>query len=141
MMKYKWLILFSVFVITLIIVAIVFTDSEDKYIKEISLSELTEKIEKKDSFILFIKQTDCSHCKSFTPKFVSALKENNLTSYALNITNLSEEDMKEYKKMFDVEGTPTVLFYKDGNKNIVRIDGDQDKDAIVSKFKAVDFVK
>ena len=139
--KYKWLIAFIAVIIALIIVAIVFSEDEGKYIKDISLNEVVDKIDNKDSFILYIKQTDCEHCKSFTPNFISVLSQNNIKAYSLNISNLSEEENTTYSELFDVEGTPTVLFFDKGNESLIRIEGEQTKSKIKSKIEAAGFIK
>ena len=139
--KYKWLIDFIAVIIALIIVAIVFSEDEGKYIKDISLNEVVDKIDNKDSFILYIKQTDCEHCKSFTPNFISVLSQNNIKAYSLNISNLSEEENTTYSELFDVEGTPTVLFFDKGNESLIRIEGEQTKAKIKSKIEAAGFIK
>lgn len=139
--KYKWLIAFIAVIIALIVVAIVFSEDEGKYIKDISLNEVVDKIDNKDSFILYIKQTDCEHCKSFTPNFISVLSQNNIKAYSLNISNLSEEENTTYSELFDVEGTPTVLFFDKGNESLIRIEGEQTKAKIKSKIEAAGFIK
>ena len=139
--KYKWLIALIAVIIALIIVAIVFSEDEGKYIKDISLNEVVDKIDNKDSFILYIKQTDCEHCKSFTPNFISVLSQNNIKAYSLNISNLSEEENTTYSELFDVEGTPTVLFFDKGNESLIRIEGEQTKAKIKSKIEAAGFIK
>ena len=139
--KYKWLIAFIAVIIALIVVAIVFSEDEGKYIKDISLNEVVDKIDNKDSFILYIKQTDCEHCKSFTPNFISVLSQNNIKAYSLNISNLSEEENTTYSELFDVEGTPTVLFFDKGNESLIRIEGEQTKAKIKSKIEAAVFIK
>ena len=139
--KYKWLIAFIAVIIALIVVAIVFSEDEGKYIKDISLNEVVDKIDNKDSFILYIKQTDCEHCKSFTPNFISVLSKNNIKAYSLNISNLSEEENTTYSELFDVEGTSTVLFFDKGNESLIRIEGEQTKAKIKSKIEAAGFIK
>lgn len=141
MKKYLGLIIFGIIIVGLIIVALVFNESDDKYIHEISLDNVIDKIDNEDSFILYIKQTDCEHCKAFTPNFVSVLSENNVEAYTLNISNLSDDDNDLYKETFDVEGTPTVLFFNDGNESLIRINGEQTKAKIKSKLESTGFIK
>ena len=38
------------------------------YFKELKYDEVIEKIENKDSFVLLISQTTCTHCISYKPK-------------------------------------------------------------------------
>ena len=139
--KYKWLIAFIAVIIALVVVAIVFSQDEGKYIHDISLNEVVDKIEDEESFILYIKQTDCEHCKAFTPDFISVLSQNNIKAYSLNISNLSEDENTTYSELFDVEGTPTVLFFNDGNESLIRIEGEQTKAKIKSKIESAGFIK
>ncbi len=139
--KYKWLIILLVVIVLLIAVSLIFSEDDEKYIHDISLSEVSSKIKNGDSFILYIKQTDCEHCKAFTPNFIAALSESNLEAYSLNISDLSDEDNEKYEEMFDVDGTPTVLFFDNGNESLIRIEGEQTKARIKSKFESVGFLK
>ena len=72
----------------------------------------------------------------------SVLSKYDIKAYALNLANLSDEDNEEYTKEFsDVEGTPTVLFYKDGERQMVTIEGEQSKTKVISKLKTAGFIK
>ena len=141
MKKYLGLIIFLIIIIALVIVAIVFSENETDYIKEISINDVIDKQEDKDSFILYIKQTDCEHCKEFTPTFLSVLRENDIKAYALNLSNLTEEEMEIYSDTFDVDGTPTVLFFDEGNESLIRIEGAQSKAKVKSKLESTGFIK
>lgn len=138
--KYKWLILFLVVIIALVVISVVFSEDESKYIHDITMSEVVDKIGNEDSFILYIRQTDCEHCKSFTPNFISVLSENKIEAYSLNISNLSDEDQTTYSELFDVNGTPTVLLFEDGNESLIRIEGEQTKAKIKSKLETAGFI-
>ncbi len=141
MKKFRWLIILAIIIIALVAVIFIFSNDESKYIHEISFSEVVNKIENKDDFILYIKQNGCEHCRAFTPNFVSVLSDNNLEAYALNLSDISEEDNESYEEMFDIDGTPTVLFFDDGNESLIRISGEQTKANIKSKLEATKFIK
>lgn len=141
MKKHLGLIIFLIIIIALVVVAIVFSEDETEYIKEISLNDVIDKQEDKDSFILYIKQTDCEHCKEFTPTLMSVLRENDIKAYALNLTDLTEEEMEIYTDTFDVNGTPTVLFFDEGNESLIRIEGAQSKAKVKSKLESTGFIK
>ena len=136
MKKHLGLIIFLIIIIALVVVAVVFSEDETEYIKEISLNDVIDKQEDKDSFILYIKQTDCEHCKEFTPTLMSVLRENDIIAYALNLTDLTEEEMEIYTDTFDVNGTPTVLFFDEGNESLIRIEGAQSKAKVKSKLES-----
>ena len=141
MKKHLGLIIFLIIIIALVVVAVVFSEDETEYIKEISLNDVIDKQEDGDSFILYIKQTDCEHCKEFTPTFMSVLREHDLKAYALNVANLTEEENEIYADTFDVDGTPTVLFFDKGNESLIRIEGAQSKAKVESKLESTGFIK
>ena len=93
-------------------------------ITEIDYSKLEDLIDNKESFILEVVQTGCSHCEEFSPRFKAVLKTNDLTAYSLNLYNLTEEDTKKFSKLTtSVSGTPTVLYFKDGKETSHKING------------------
>ena len=51
------------------------SSKKTKTFKNLTYDEYTKKLANKDSFVLFIWQTGCSHCESFEPKL------NNIISY------------------------------------------------------------
>lgn len=140
MKKYKWLIILIAVIIALITISYVFSTNEDKYIKETTVSKIVSKKDKKESFILYIKQTNCEHCKIFSPRFASALKETGLKAYSLNLSQISEDEQELYDKTFKIDGTPTVLFIINGNESMIKIEGEQSKDRIIEKIEAAGFV-
>ena len=137
----KWVALLLVIIIALVVVIAVFSENEGKYLKDISLNELNTKVSNKDSFILYVKQTNCEHCKAFSPVFVSALKDSKLTAYSLNMTDLSEDEQKTFDNMFTVDGTPTVLFITEGEEGFLKLEGEQSKEKIISTFQKTGFIK
>ena len=71
---------------------------KDSNLISLSVSELEAKINNKDTFILVITQTGCSHCEQYIPELNRTLKKNNLTAYKLNITELNKEKIKQFSK-------------------------------------------
>ena len=141
MKKYKWLIILIAIIVFLVSIIFIFSEDESKYIKDITINKVIKMKENEETFILYIKQTTCEHCKTFTPRFASALKEKGLKAYSLNLTNLTEEEKELYDKKFKVDGTPTVLFFIEGNESMIKVEGNQNKDRIIEKFKSVGLVK
>lgn len=98
--------------------------SNNNVITDIDYSKLEEIISNKESFILEIMQTGCSHCEEFTPRFKVILKENNLEAYSLNLYNLTKEERDKFNELTtSVSGTPTVLYFKDGKETSHKING------------------
>ena len=68
MKKYLGLIIFLAIIVALILVAVIFTEDETKYIHEITMDQIVEKIDNEESFMLYIRQTNCEHCRSGLPR-------------------------------------------------------------------------
>ena len=115
----------------------------DKFLQEITYKELKEKVNNKDSFILVVTRTDCSHCESFKPKFKDVLKSNNITAYELPNDKLSEKEAKEFKKDYNVLGTPTTIFLRNGEETTVtnRLIGDVSTSKIKERLKSLNYIK
>ncbi len=98
--------------------------SNNNVITDIEYSKLEELIDNKESFILEVMQTGCSHCEEFTPRFRAILKEENMEAYSINLYNLTEEDAEKFNKLTtSVSGTPTVLYFEDGKETSHKING------------------
>ncbi len=140
MKKKLGLIIFIFVIVVLIVLSIVFSDSDDKYIQKISISDAVQKINNDDTFILYVMQDDCKFCNAFYPTFIEVLREYDLVAYAMDISNISDEDLQLYNEYFDISGTPTVLFYDKGDLSLINIEGSQTKDRVISKLEAAGFI-
>lgn len=140
-MKNKFLIIMITLIVILSFIVIIFNTDKDQYLKEITYNELQEKINKKESFPLLIMSTSCTHCQSFEPKYKSVLNKYELTSYYINIANLNEDDYNGLEDLTSFEGTPTVVFIKNGSLMKIEINGDKDKDLVISKFQRAGFIE
>ena len=129
-------------ILTLIVIStIMFTGcSNNNVINEINFDELEEKIDNKDSFILEIIQTGCSHCEEFSPRFKAVLKTNNLEAYSLNIYNLNNEEREKFNDLITISGTPTVIFFEKG-KEENRISGAVSNEKIEEELKGSGYIK
>ncbi len=119
------------------------SEEEDKSLVTITYKELDEKINNKDSFILVISRTDCSHCASFKPKLKSILSDNNIIAYEIATDTLSESESKKFKKLFTIQGTPTTVFITEGEETTVsnRLIGDVSSSKITERLKSLGYIK
>lgn len=129
--------------ITFILSLFLLTGCEESPIKNLKYADFQKKIANKETFILEVMQDGCSHCESFTPKFEKVLKEHSITAYSLNLAKLAKVEREEFNNNYEVDGTPTVLFFKDGQESSIlnRINGDKDKSVIISKLKTNGYIK
>jgi predicted bacteriocin transport accessory protein len=113
------------------------------YLKEIKYSEVMEKVENKESFILLLSQTTCTHCMDFKPKLKKVANKYEITVYYLETDLLSKEENATLKEHFSFRGTPQTLFVVDGEEKTAatRIDGDVSEEKIISKFKSNGYIE
>lgn len=107
---------------------------------DIDYTELMEKIDNKEDFILFIYQTGCSHCESFEPKLNEVIKKYNLEIYAINLKDLDDIQYEKVKNRTFVSGTPTTVYFKDGKKED-KITGDKSLEKLMSFLKKAGYIK
>ncbi|MDD6878903.1 MAG: thioredoxin family protein [bacterium] len=135
----KKIIKLSILLFTLILL----TSCGKGSLKEITYSDLEEKIKNEETFILEVVQDGCHNCESFTPKLKEIIKKYDINIVQINLTNLSEEDTNNLNNIFNVSGTPTVIFITNGKEESIskRIVGNVSKDKIISKFKKANYIK
>ena len=85
--------------------------------------------------------SQCTHCQSFDPKYKSVLNKYEVTSYYINLTTLTKAEKTSLYELTQYEGTPTVVFFKNGSMTKTTIEGDKDKEVIISKLKSSGFIK
>ena len=114
----------------------------DEKLVELNFNELEEKLNKKESFILVITQTNCSHCAEYKPVLKQVLADYNITAYEIDETKLSEEDNNKLKEIANVSGTPTTIFIENGEEQNTssRITGSASRNKIINRFKAMGYI-
>ena len=149
MKKKVWPIVVVV-IIVIIIFMIAFNSTDNKgYLGEINYSNLIEKINNKDSFIVYVKQDSCSHCQNFTPVLESVLKKYKVHAYYIRL-NTFTGDEKTYTDDGSIingtdliiSGTPTVIFISNGKESVMhRIVGEVSEEKIITKLKSSGYIK
>ncbi|MBQ4031097.1 MAG: thioredoxin family protein [Bacilli bacterium] len=116
---------------------------EEKYFKELTISELQEKIDNKESFILVISQTTCSHCAEYKPRIKKVLAKYEVTGYYIEKDLLNAEETTQLNNIANISGTPATIFIIDGEEksSSTRISGARSTDVIVSRLKAMGYIK
>jgi predicted bacteriocin transport accessory protein len=115
---------------------------ESKYLQELKITELEEKIAKKESFILVISQTTCSHCAEYKPRLQKILAKNKVVGYFIEKDILSDEEVSRLNNIANISGTPTTVFIVNGEETstATRIVGAKSTDAIISRLKAMGYI-
>ena len=113
------------------------------YLKEIKYNEVMEKVDNKESFILLLSQTTCTHCMDYKPKLKKVANKYKISVYYLETDLLSKEENAKLKEYFSFRGTPQTIFVVDGEEKTAatRIDGDVSEEKIISKFKSNGYIE
>ena len=144
-LKNKIIILVSACLVILAGVFLVDYIISKSYLNKISYNDVIEKIEDKESFILLISQTTCTHCMSYKPKLEEIANKHKIEIYYIDVDLLSDEDfdkLDSYLNFADA-GTPVTLFVKNGEETsaATRITGDASSEKIEKKLKSNGFLK
>ena len=127
-------------ILLIIIVVLFYIKYNKKQLIELTYTELVNKINNKDSFVLCISRTTCSHCYDYKPKLNEVAKEYKINIFYIDVDKYNEED---FSNLISFDGsTPTTIFIKNGAEKTTsnRINGDVSKSKIISKLKSNDFI-
>ncbi|MBT2717481.1 thioredoxin family protein [Bacillus sp. ISL-57] len=86
----------------------------------ISIEDYKNKLENKDSFVMYVYSTSCPACQSFKPVLNEFIKENNSKVLALN-TAVKENNDPTFFKENDLQHTPTLIIYKEGIQTNIEV--------------------
>lgn len=110
--------------------------------EEINYSEYTNLIDAKEDFILYVGSANCSHCLNFKPTLEKIIEEYQLDVKYIDISQLSEKEYAVLQNKTKLQGTPTVVFVKDGVvQTSPKIQGEVSYTVALEKFKESGYVK
>lgn len=117
--------------------------SKLKTYEEIDYDTFIEKMEKQDSFILFIGSSTCQHCDAFKIKVNNIVKKYQIKIYYIDIHEFDENQSNKFKTYINFSATPTTVFISDGAEETTynRINGNIDYDKVVEKLTKAGYIK
>ena len=135
-------VILVVLICTLAIIIGIKNSKSYQSIEEINLTTLKDKINNKDKFVLVVTQTGCSHCTAYLPVLEEIGEEYKLKFYDINMTNLADEEKTEFNSLVRISGTPTTIFYTDGEEKSTstRLVGEKTKDKIITRLKSEGYI-
>ena len=147
-MKNKSNIFYIIVVIAIILIAFILiaTLSSNNKASLINLTykQVEEKIDNKDSFILVVSQSTCTHCASYKPKLEKISMDYELDIFYIDYDLENNNTQKEFLEEFDLDGsTPITIFIKDGKQTNLfdRLEGDVSESKAIEKFKEMGFIE
>ncbi len=143
-MKNKKLIIIVIIAIILIaIISLFIFNKKESNLIEVNKTELKEKIDNKDSFILVISRKGCSHCAEYLPILKSIIEEYNVKVYLVDTDKYTKEDKEYLSSIANFSGTPTTIFIENGEETsaLNRIVGSSNRKDIIKTFKQNGYIK
>jgi predicted bacteriocin transport accessory protein len=135
-MKKILILIIAVFAITLT------GCSKDKALISVSYDGLAAKIRERDSFVLYVGSSECSHCAEFRPVLEKVMRKYKLDIYYIDMAELSAAKYKAVMDKIDGRGTPTTVYIKKGRTlTSPRIEGESDYETVVEFFQDLGLVK
>lgn len=110
---------------------------------KLSYSEVIEKVNNKEDFVLCVSASKCVHCKDYKPKLKEISNDYNIKIYFVNVNEFSDGEYETFKQQFSFDGgTPTTIFFKEGVEKTTanRIEGNDKKEKIINKLKSNGFI-
>ena len=109
----------------------------------LNASEFKEKIENKESFIIIMTGSKCSHCEAYLPIFKKVLSDYDLTAYQIHTDLLNNEEQAFVKGVATINGTPTVIFIKNGEEisAMNRLVGEKSRTETIDRLKIMGYIE
>ena len=104
----------------------------------ITYSELEEKINSGEKFVLFIGSEKCSHCQKYKGTLNRIVKDYNIEIFYIDISLLTSEQFAYLNSHFPFTGTPTTIVIEKGTeykRQSCRIDGAKSYEFTVKRLK------
>lgn len=145
-MKKKILLFLSLIIGILLISFITYKilgqKKEETKLIDMTIKDLESKINTKETFVLVISQTGCSHCEQYLPELEHALQDVNINAFVLNVTKLNKEETNQLATYISYSGTPTTIFFIEGEEKTTlnRIIGYASKNKIIERLKSLGYV-
>lgn len=111
--------------------------------EEINYKTMMEMFEEKQSFILFIGSSDCTHCDSYKETLNKVISKYQVKINYIDISKLTLEENVKLKVFVNYTGTPTTAFIEQGVETSMydRIDGDKPMSKVIEKLKKKGYIK
>jgi len=91
--------------------------NDSNYQNVILPADLDKRLANKESFFQYFYSSTCPHCKLTTPVLVPIEKE-----MGVNVTQFNLQEFPDAWQKYNIEYTPTLVYYKDGVE-VERIEG------------------
>lgn len=147
-MKKRNNIIYVIAIIIIIVIAFLLINNinnpNSKNLTELTYKDIIKKTNNKESFVLVISRTTCSHCMEYKPKLKKIANDKNIDIYYIDYDKESNKNQEKLFDKFDLDGsTPITIFIKKGKQTNIfdRIEGDVSDTKVIKKLKELKYIK
>lgn len=87
-------------------------------IGSMTVEQFKDKIDKKETFLVYVGRPTCGDCNLFEPNFIRMINNNNWNNDIeyLNVAQIKKYNKQwvAFKKNYNIDYTPTIAFYREG---------------------------
>lgn len=126
-----------------VIMILLLTTACSNNLKTLNIKNLEEKLEAKETFILYITNED-EYGKTLKNTLLEIKEENNLNTFSINTNKLTDDEIKTLKKYFYYDNENIIIFINEGEEQTVlsRIsDTYITKDNLINELRLQGFLK
>ncbi|MBE6113763.1 MAG: thioredoxin family protein [Erysipelotrichaceae bacterium] len=113
------------------------TSKKQGEVREVYTAEVLEMIENKETFVVYLGQTNCGHCKNYAPIVEEVCKEEGAVIYKVTLDQSEASDNLVFVNEYGLEYTPTTYYFKEGEM-ITSFVGVLEADELVDFLKEYD---
>ena len=93
--------------------------------QSISLTEVAEKMQNKESFYLYVGRPTCQYCATFSPNLEKAIVNTQVLVYYLNTDEEDAISAQAFAENEEIKTVPNLAYYQDGQKQTYLEKGSQ----------------
>ena len=130
----------KIFLILIVLISVLITGCSNSSLKELTLNELKEKLNNKETFIVYF---DNNEQNSLKEKIESITDEYNLKTFIVNTNKISDEERIDFQTTINYE-IPSIVFIINGidSSKLSHVTStDITKKEIIARLKDMNFIK
>ena len=129
--------------LTILLLGLTGCFSKGKSYHELSYDEEMQKMEQKETFVLYIGSSNCSACEKFKPTLEQVITEYDLMVYYIDVAKLTDEQANKFVTVINFgNATPKVYFIEEGDYSQYKaIRGAEDYETVVTKFQQSGYIE
>ena len=130
----------KIYLCILLVLTFILTGCSSSNLSKISLDELNNKLDSKETFILYFASENNN---ALEKTLVEVLEENNLTAYKVDTNKISDEERLKLQTSIDYKDPSIVFIIKGKDPSVLAhvTNSDNKKEDIINRLKDMNFIQ